>query len=61
MLVKLFWILAFFGGVLGGLLVAGAFVEDSAPKQAASAAVGCGLAIVPYVIARAVAELSPKK
>lgn len=61
MLVKLFWILAFFGGVFGGLLIAAAFNEDSAPKQAASAAIGCGLAIVPYVIARAVAELSPKK
>lgn len=61
MLVKLFWILAFFGGAFGALFIAGAFGEDSAPKQAASAAVGCGLAIVPYVIARAVAELSPKK
>lgn len=61
MLVKLFWILAFFGGVFGALLIANAFGEDSAPKQAASAAVGCGLAVAPYVIARAVAELIPKK
>lgn len=61
MLVKLFWIVAFFGGVFGGLMVSAAFVEDSAPKQAASAAVGCGLAIVPYVIARAVGELGTKK
>lgn len=38
MLTKLFWILAFFGGVFGGLLVAGAFVEDSAPKRGAGGA-----------------------
>lgn len=60
MLPRIFWILAFFGAIFGGMLVVGSFGEDSAPKQAASAAVGCGFAVVPYVVARAIQELGRK-
>lgn len=58
MIAKAFWILTFFGAAFGGAFVLSTFVQDSAPKQAASAALGCGLAIVPYVLARAASELS---
>lgn len=60
MIARLFWILTFFCAVFGGVLILGALGQDSAPKQAASAAVGCGFAIIPYVLARAASELSAK-
>lgn len=60
MIARLFWILTFFSSVFGGVLILGALGQDSAPKQAASAALGCGFAIIPYVLSRAASELSAK-
>jgi hypothetical protein len=55
--VKVFlWVVAAIGALAGSLFVIGAFFEDSAPKQAASAAVGLGLAVIPYCLARSCDE-----
>ena len=43
------------GGLLGLLTVA---VASGAPQEAAGAALACASAVVPYVLARAVDELS---
>ena len=56
---KFFWVIAIIGAVLGGLqLFASMPTPNGAPQQAAGAAMGCAMAIVPYVIARAVEELT---
>lgn len=47
------WVGALLGAVVGGLMVAVALVGGNAPQQGAGAAVGVGLAVVPYVFARA--------
>lgn len=47
------WLLTVIGAVVGGMFLAGAFAEDSAPKQAASAAMAVAFAIIPYCLARA--------
>jgi 1-acyl-sn-glycerol-3-phosphate acyltransferase len=51
---KLFWIISLLGAVAGGFSLFGSFAEDSAPKQAAAAAIAAGLAIIPYCLARSV-------
>jgi hypothetical protein len=56
---KFFWIVAIIGAVLGGLQFVGSMASATgSPQQAAGAAMGCALAIIPYVIARAVDELT---
>ena len=47
------WVGTLLGGAIGTLALGFALVLDSAPQQAAAAALGTGAAVVPYVIARA--------
>lgn len=51
------WLGALLGALAGGLMVVAALVGSSAPQQGAGAAIGCGLAVVPYVVARAFDEM----
>ena len=54
-----FWVLTIIGSVLGGLVIlVTPGSAKSAPQEAAGAAIGLSFAILPYCIARAVAELS---
>ena len=55
---KFLCVLTIIGAVIGGFFLIGAFVEDSAPKQAASAGIAVALAVIPYCLARAAAALS---
>lgn len=56
---KIGWVFALLGGALGGATgVVGINEAASAPQQAAAAAMGCFYIIGPYVIARAVDELT---
>ncbi len=54
----IFWIFSIIGSCIGGIFILAAFAESGAPQQAASAAIGIGIAIIPYCIARAVSDLS---
>jgi hypothetical protein len=55
---KFAWILAIVGSVLGALVaVFGASVANGAPQEAAAAALGTALAVIPYCLARAVSEI----
>jgi len=56
----LFWIFSLAGGVIGALFILTAFIQSSAPQQAAIAAIGIGIGVIPYCIARAVSELVDK-
>lgn len=49
----LLWIFVLLGAVLGGMTTLSAVTADSAPKQAAAAAIGVALAVIPYCFARA--------
>ena len=51
--IKTFSIFTIIGSLLGGLGVMGSFLMNSAPQQAAAAAVGIGFAVVPYCLTRA--------
>jgi hypothetical protein len=54
-----FWVIAIVGAVFGGLqLFSSMMSATGAPQQAAGAAMGAAMAIIPYVIARAVDELT---
>ena len=56
---KIFYTAAALGALAGGFeLYVGMNMATSAPQQAASAAMACSYAILPYVLARAVDELS---
>lgn len=56
---KFAWILTIVGSVLGALeVVVGLAEASSAPQQAAIAAIGVSLAVVPYCFARAIDEIS---
>lgn len=56
---KVLWIITAIGSVLGGLVaVAGSFAANGAPQEAAAAAMGVSLAVIPYCLARAYSELS---
>ncbi len=55
---KFLWILVIIGSILGGLIAfIGVAAAESAPQEAAAAAVGIGLAVIPYCLARAVSEM----
>jgi hypothetical protein len=55
---SVFWALSFLGAVAGGgIAYVGVVSASGAPQEAAAAAIGCCVAIVPYVIARSVDEL----
>lgn len=55
---KFLWVVTFFGAVAGAFTLVESLSADSAPKQAAAAAIAVGLAVIPYCMARAVTELS---
>jgi hypothetical protein len=59
---KFFWIITAIAGALAGLLFIG-FVgtANGAPQEAAGAAIAIGTAIIPYVFARALDEISASK
>jgi Flp pilus assembly protein protease CpaA len=53
-MVKFLWVVVLVSSALGGLVLAvGALLLQSAPQQAAAAAIAVGLAVIPYCIARA--------
>lgn len=55
---RVVWGCCISGSVIGGLyLFVGIFLSGGAAQQAAAGAIGCGLAVVPYCIARAVTEI----
>ncbi|MDR2196266.1 MAG: hypothetical protein LBE50_06775 [Gallionellaceae bacterium] len=55
---KILWIITVVGSVLGGLMaLIGIFASKSAPQEAAAAAMGLALAVIPYCLARAVSEM----
>lgn len=43
--------IALLGAIAGGYLLFLAIIADSAPQQAAAAAVGIGIAAIPYMVA----------
>jgi hypothetical protein len=52
----LLWVLVILSALAGGLVVfAGVATGAGAPQEAAAAAVGLALAVIPYVIVRAIA------
>lgn len=55
---KFLYALTVIGSIVGSFFLIGAFLEDSAPKQAASAGIAVALAVVPYCLARASSALS---
>jgi hypothetical protein len=58
----LLWFLTILGSLAGALTLADTFTEaKSAPQQAAGAALGVGLAVIPYCLARAVSELNRRQ
>jgi hypothetical protein len=55
---KVLWIVTIVGSILGALIaVFGVAGAESAPQEAAAAAVGVAAAVIPYCLARAVSEL----
>lgn len=59
--VKLFWILSLCGAGFGAVTILDLSRAESAPQQAAIAAMAAAFAIVPYVWARALGELVHKQ
>lgn len=56
---KFLWLIAMLGSIAGGLLfISGMGQAESAPQEAAIAAMAVALAVIPYCLARSVAELS---
>jgi hypothetical protein len=51
------WQFTAVSAVIGGLLIVFALFAESAPQQAALAAVGVGFAVAPYVYTRAMQEM----
>ena len=55
---KFLWGLTLIGSILGGIVVLlGVLGANGAPQEAAAAAIGVSLAVVPYCLARAASEL----
>ena len=55
---KFLWSLTIVGSILGALAIAvGVTSATGAPQEAAAAAVGIALAVIPYCLARAVSEM----
>lgn len=60
-LAKIFWVVAMLGALLGGFIgIGGALLASGAPQEAAAAGIGCLVAMVPYVFARSIDELTRK-
>lgn len=54
---RFLWFATLLSTLFGGLFLSAAFFSDSAPQQAAAAALGLGCAALPYVLARSWDEL----
>jgi hypothetical protein len=53
-MLKFLWVVVLVSSALGGLVLAvAALLIQTAPAQAAAAAIGIGMAVIPYCIARA--------
>ena len=60
-MIKLAWVLTVLCSVLSAfVLIVGLDSAESAPQEAAVAAVACALVIIPYCFARAISELKGK-
>lgn len=58
MILKFVWVIALMFGVFGMIeAVMGISASQSAPQQAAGAAMGLAYAAIPYCIARAITEI----
>jgi hypothetical protein len=58
-MIKFLWVLTLLCALLAGVgIAATALLAQSAPAQAAGAALSLGVAIVPYIFTRAAQELS---
>ena len=58
---KFLWYITILGSLSGALVaLAGVVRPTGAPEEAAAAAVGIALAVIPYCLARAASELSAK-
>lgn len=56
-----FWIIALISSIIAGLVfVVIVSTAKGAPQEAAGAAIALCIAVIPYVLARAVSELSKK-
>ena len=56
------WIITLICSALGGILLFDTFLSaDSAPQQAAGAAMAVAIVVIPYVFSRAIAELLGSK
>jgi hypothetical protein len=54
---KFLWLVALLGALAGGVvLLLGFLFASGAPQEAAAAGLACGLAVIPYVLARAANE-----
>jgi hypothetical protein len=51
---KFFHVVTIVASIIASFVLFGAIVEDTAPKQAAAAAIAVGIAVIPYVFMRAV-------
>jgi amino acid permease len=52
------WVLVLIGCVVAGMFWFSIFTADSAPKEAAAAAIAVATAAIPYIFARAIEKLS---
>lgn len=55
---KFLYVLTIIGSIVGSCFLTGAFLDDSAPKQAASAGIAVAFAVIPYCLARASSALT---
>jgi len=61
LIVSVLWGLTILGSVIGGAFGLFAILSaDGAPQEAAGAAIGVFLAVVPYCLARAVSKIGQK-
>ena len=56
-MLKFLWSLTIVGSIFGAVAVAIGVTAPGAPQQAAAAAIGVALAVIPYCVARAVSEM----
>lgn len=54
---KFLYAVAFLGGIVGGLLLFGSLLAESAPQQGAGAAMAVAFVVIPYCMARAMDKL----
>lgn len=53
----IFWVVTMLGGVLGLAQLGSALTADSAPRQAAAAALALAFPVIPYCFTRALSEI----